>query len=78
MTHTRGKPGGFHRSFVAREKGFLGDAYRLKKTIKIPSAVKMSQKPSLAQLLQSVQLVLTGNTRRVEKLRPPRCFTWSQ
>jgi hypothetical protein len=31
--------------------------------ISAPSAVKMSQKSSLPQSLQSVQLVLTGNTR---------------
>src|SRR5712672_2110734 len=30
--------------------------------ISAPSAVKMSQQPSLPQSLQSVQLVLTGNT----------------
>ncbi|MGD1029240.1 hypothetical protein, partial [Candidatus Binatus soli] len=39
--------------------------------ISAPFGVKMSQKPSLPQSLQTVQLVLTGNTRN---LRLPSKF----
>src|SRR5271155_4482873 len=35
--------------------------------ISAPFALKMSQKPSLPQSLQTVQLVLTGNTRLLRR-----------